>query len=95
MLVSLALIIALSLLDLTRTLLVSRTSLMKEVNPLGAALIDNPQALIALKTAATLFAVTHLYVLRQHRAAQQGAWWGCLVCTLLTARWLTFTSMLA
>lgn len=93
--VSLALIIALSLLDLTWTLLVSRTSLMKEVNPLGAALIDNPQALIALKTAATLFAVTLLYVLRQHRAAQQGAWWGCLVCTLLTARWLTFTSMLA
>ena len=66
---------------------------MKELNPLGAALIDDPLALIALKAGATFLAITLLFMLRQHRVAQQGAWWGCLICTLLTVRWLTFNSM--
>lgn len=92
---SLALVTVLSALDLIWTLLVSRAGDMKELNPLGAALIDDPLALIALKTTATLLAVGLLFGLRQHRVAQQGAWWACLICTLLTVRWLTFNSMFA
>ena len=92
---SLALVTVLSALDLIWTLLVSRAGDMKELNPLGAALIDEPLALIALKTTATLLAVGLLFGLRQHRVAQQGAWWACLICTLLTVRWLTFNSMFA
>ena len=92
---SLALVASLSALDLIWTLLVSRAGDMKELNPLGAALIDDPLALIALKTTATLLAVALLFGLRQHRVAQQGAWWACLICTLLTVRWLTFNSMFA
>ncbi|MCP4785287.1 MAG: hypothetical protein GY903_27865 [Fuerstiella sp.] len=90
---SLTLLVALSALDLIWTLLVSRAGDMKELNPLGAAFIDNPVALILLKTVATLTAVVLLFVLRQHHVAQKGAWWGCLICTLLTVRWLTFNSM--
>lgn len=90
---SLALVAALSALDLVWTLLVSRAGDMKELNPLGATLIDDPFSLIALKTIATSISVTLLFTLRQHRVAQQGAWWACLICTLLTVRWLTFTSM--
>lgn len=92
---SLAFVAALSALDLIWTLLVSRAGDMKELNPLGAALIDDPLALIALKTIATLTPVVLLFFLRQHRVAQQGAWWACLICTLLTVRWLTFNSMFA
>jgi hypothetical protein len=92
---SLALVAALSALDLIWTLIVSRAGDMKELNPLGAALMDDPFALIALKTIATLTAVVLLFTLRQHRVAQQGAWWACLICTLLTVRWLTFNSMFA
>jgi hypothetical protein len=92
---SLALVMVLSALDLIWTLLVSRAGDMKELNPLGAAVIDDPLALIALKTTATALAVALLFGLRQHRVAQQGAWWACLICTLLTVRWLTFNSMFA
>lgn len=92
---SLALVTVLSALDLIWTLLVSRAGDMKELNPLGAAVIDDPLALIALKTTATLLAVGLLFGLRRHRVAQQGAWWACLICTLLTVRWLTFNSMFA
>ena len=92
---SLALVATLSALDLIWTLLVSRAGDMRELNPLGAALIDDPFVLIALKSIATLTAVALLFALRQHRVAQHGAWWACLICTLLTVRWLTFNSMFA
>ncbi|MCP4784636.1 MAG: hypothetical protein GY878_13870 [Fuerstiella sp.] len=90
---SLTLVAAMSALDLSWTMLVGAAGDMKELNPLGAALIDDAVGLIAFKTCVTLMAVLLLYSLRQHRSAKEGAWWSCLICTLLTVRWLTFNSM--
>ncbi|HIE97531.1 MAG: DUF5658 family protein [Fuerstiella sp.] len=90
---SLMLVAALSALDLIWTILVSQTGSMRELNPLGSALIKDPQSLIILKVVATSVAVGILLTLQRHRIAQQGSWWGCLICTLLMVRWLTFNSM--
>ena len=90
---SLTLVAAMSALDLSWTMLVGAAGDMKELNPLGAALIDDAVGLIAFKTCVTLMAVLLLYSLRQHRSAKEGAWCSCLICTLLTVRWLTFNSM--
>jgi hypothetical protein len=90
---ALVLLTAMSILDVIWTILVSRTGGMKELNPLGAALIEDPQSLVILKATATSVAVGILFVIRRHPIAQRGAWWGCLICTLLTVRWLTFNSM--
>ncbi|MEO2018210.1 MAG: hypothetical protein ABGZ53_27980 [Fuerstiella sp.] len=90
---SLMLVAALSALDLIWSILVSQTGSMKELNPLGSALIQDPQSLIVLKVVATSVAVGILLTLQRHRIAQQGSWWGCLICTLLMVRWLTFNSM--
>ena len=90
---TLMLLAASAALDLTWTILVSRTGSMKELNPLGSALINDPQSLIILKVVATSVAVGILSALKRHRIAQKGSWWGCLVYTLLIARWLTFNSM--
>mgnify|MGYP006928176831 CR=1 FL=1 len=90
---SLMLVTALSALDLIWTILVSQTGSMRELNPLGSALIKDPQSLIILKLVATSVAVGILLVLQRHQIAQKGSWWGCLICTLLMVRWLTFNSM--
>jgi len=49
--------------------------------------------LIAAKATIICGSVGLLYFLRHHRQAQTAAWWACLICTLLTFRWLTFNSM--
>ena len=90
---SLMLVAALSALDLIWTILVSQTGSMRELNPLGSTLIKDPQSLIILKVVATSVAIGILLVLQRHQIAQKGSWWGCLICTLLMVRWLTFNSM--
>lgn len=91
----LMLIAAFSVLDLIWTLLASRANALTELNPIGSQLITNPIGLLAFKTLVTLGAIGILFALRSHRVAQRGAWWACLICTLLTVRWLTFNSMFA
>ena len=91
----LMLIAAFSVLDLIWTLLASRANALTELNPIGSQLIHNPIGLLAFKTLVTVGVIGILFVLRGHRVAQRGAWWACLICTLVTVRWLTFNSMFA
>lgn len=92
---SLILVVALSLLDLVWTLLASQAGTMRELNPVGGRLIDDPAKLIAFKVAMTGLAAGLIFKLRYYRRAQLASWWACLILTLLTVRWLTFNSMLA
>ena len=92
---SLILVVALSLLDLIWTLLASQAGTMRELNPVGGRLIDDPAKLIAFKVAMTGLAAGLIFKLRYYRRAQLASWWACLILTLLTVRWLTFNSMLA
>ena len=92
---SLILVVALSLLDLIWTLLASQAGTMRELNPVGGRLIDNPTTLIFFKVAMTGLAAGLIFKLRYYRRAQLASWWACLILTLLTVRWLTFNSMLA
>ncbi|QDV69795.1 hypothetical protein Poly24_35120 [Rosistilla carotiformis] len=92
--VSVALICAHASLDLAWTLLTSQAGQMREINPVGAQFVDSPVALITFKAIATLTACGLLIGLRKHRFAQTACWWMCLVCTILTFRWLIFSSML-
>ena len=92
---SLALVVVYSVLDLTWTILAHQAGQMLELNPLGSHLIENPLHLVVFKAGATGLAVGLLFVLRKYRRAQLAAWWVCLVCTLLTARWLTISPMMA
>jgi hypothetical protein len=92
---SLMLVVALSLLDLVWTLLASQAGTMRELNPVGGRLIDDPAKLIFFKVTMTGLAAGLMYKLRNYRRAQLASWWACLILTLLTVRWLTFNSMLA
>lgn len=86
-------IVGLSVLDLTCTLLAMRANVMHELNPLASHLFGDPMAMIAFKLSVTLLGAAVLYVLRAHHSARQAAWWLCLVCTLVTVRWVAFNSL--
>lgn len=92
---SLKLVVALSLLDLIWTLLASQAGTMRELNPVGGRLINDPTMLILFKVVMTGLAAGLIFKLRYYRRAQLASWWACLILTLLTIRWLTFNSMLA
>lgn len=91
--ISVGLVVALSALDLVWTLLAAQAGQMRELNPLASQWIDDPQRLLAFKAAATLVGCGLLFALRRHPRAQVAAWWLCLVCTVLTFRWVVFNSM--
>lgn len=86
-------VVALSLLDLVYTVLALQTSQMREMNPLGTHFIHDPVLLAVFKGLATLVGVSILVALRRYRGAQMASWWLCLICTVVTFRWLTFNSM--
>ncbi len=90
---SMLLVSVLSGLDLIWTLLAFQAGQMRELNPLGSRLIEDPLMLIAFKAAMTTLSVSLILALRKHRPAQVASWWACLICTLLTVRWLVFNSM--
>ncbi len=90
---SLLIVGILSALDLAWTIAASQSGTMRELNPLGSQLIDNPLQLVIFKLAASSTAIGLLYWLHRQPIAQVASWWSCLVLTLLTARWLTLHSM--
>ena len=90
---SVVLLILLGLFDLGATLIAQRAGGFVELNPLGDQLIGNPLLLTAFKMTSLLMACAILYALRRYRGAQAAAWWMCLLCTVLTFRWLTYSSM--
>jgi hypothetical protein len=87
-------IVAFSILDLVWTILASHDGSMKELNPFGARLISDPVMLVSFKLATTFASVGILLYLRRFHRVTLASWWLCLVLTLLTARWLTFNSLL-
>jgi len=88
------LIIAFSVLDLIWTMLASHDGSMRELNPIGRHLLSDPILLACFKVCTTGVAVGILIYLRSHPRVHLAAWWLCLLLTLMTARWLVFTSML-
>ena len=92
---SLLIVAGLSFIDLVWTLIAHQSGAMRELNPIGNQLIGNPFLLVLFKTAVTGMSIGLLYWLRTQPLARKATWWCCLVLTLLTARWLTFHSLLA
>ena len=88
----LLLIAAMSALDLTWTILMSQAGQMRETNPIAAKLISSPWQLIAFKIFVTTGACGILYSLRTHQTVQKATWWMCIVCILLTFRWVMMSS---
>lgn len=92
---ALVVVLLMSVIDLVWTMLGHQSGTMKELNPIGGSLLSSPFSLFVFKASMTALAVGLLYSLRQLHLAQKATWWSCLVLTLLTARWLTFQSMMA
>lgn len=91
--VALLLMLAMSALDLVWTILAGQAGIMREVNPLAAKLLQTPMQLVLFKVAATGLGFAILYVWRRRAQIQQATWWMCLVCVLLTFRWVVFDSV--
>ena len=90
---SVVLLVLLGIFDLGCTLVAQRAGGFTEMNPLGSQLVENPALLTAFKLTTLLLACAILYALRRYRGAQVASWWMCLLCTVLTFRWLTYNSM--
>ena len=83
---SLTIVGVLSSLDLVWTLIAHQSGAMRELNPLGNGLIQDPIQLILFKITITGLAIGILYYLHEQPLARRATWWCCLVLTLLTAR---------
>ena len=89
---SLIFVVLLSLLDLTWTILVGQAGQMRELNPVGSHLIQDPRHLAGFKIGATLPSLGLLWLLRRHKRAQVAAWWICLILVFVAFRWVTVNS---
>lgn len=85
---SLFLVLALAMLDGMWTWLSAAAGQMRELNPLAARLLDQPDALLTFKLGCTLGPAALIFALRRHRAAQLAAWWMCFITTLVICRWV-------
>lgn len=91
--VALLLMLGMSAVDLLWTILAGQAGIMKEINPLAAGLIRSPASLAAFKVTATLLGCGILFAIRSRRHGQTATWWMCLVCVLVTFRWVMFDSL--
>jgi hypothetical protein len=89
---TLVLIALMSLLDLTWTILAAQANQMRELNPFGSHLVEDPRHLVGFKVGATFPSLALLWLLRGYKRAQIAAWWICLLLTVLAFRWLAFNS---
>jgi len=87
------LVAVLSFFDLGCTVLSQSSIGFAEMNPLGSHLLSSPVHLVAFKVTSLLLGCGILLSLRRYRGAQVASWWLCLVCTILTFRWATYTSL--
>lgn len=92
--IALLLMLAMSAIDLVWTILAGQAGVMREINPLAAGLIKTPVQLVAFKVVATGIGFAILYAWRRRSQIQQATWWMCLVCVLLTFRWVVFDSVM-
>lgn len=93
--IALLLMLVMSAIDLAWTILAGQAGVMREVNPLAAGYLQSPLQLIVLKVIATGLGCGILYVWRTRRQVQNATWWMCLVCVLLTFRWVVFDSVIS
>lgn len=93
--VALLLMLAMSTLDLVWTVLAGEAGIMKEVNPLAARYIHSPKELALFKVVATSIGLGILFIWRHRRQIQQATWWLCLICVLLTFRWIVVDSLMS
>jgi len=87
------LLAALGGLDLFLTLAAQQAGGFLELNPLGSLLADQPLLLGGFKLLSLSAACLILVMLRRYRGAQVASWWLCLLCTMLTFRWVTYNSL--
>lgn len=80
--------------DLAWTILAGQAGAMREINPVAAGLIHSPIQLAVFKVAATSTGCGILYIWRQRHRIQVATWWMCLICALVTFRWVVFDSMI-
>jgi len=89
---SLVLIGLLSLIDLLWTTFSSTESHFHEMNPLGNRFLLDGAFLAAFKGISLFAGITLLFVLRKYKGAQVASWWACMICTLVTFRWIVLDS---
>ena len=92
--IALLLMLVMSSIDLVWTILAGQAGVMREVNPFAAGFIQSPLQLVMLKVCATGLGCGILYIWRQKPQIHDATWWMCLVCVLLTFRWVVFDSVL-
>lgn len=93
--IALWLMLGMALIDLAWTVLATQAGVMKEVNPVAEKLVSSPLQLAIFKTFATGIGFGIFYLWRQRRQIQVATWWMCLVCVLVTFRWIIFDSAIS
>ncbi|MHB8866168.1 MAG: hypothetical protein ACYC6N_27610 [Pirellulaceae bacterium] len=89
---STAYISVLSMLDLFWTNMRASDLHFRELNPLGSHLLADGVSPTVFKLTAVAVSVVLLLGMRRFRGAQTASWWLCLICTLVTFRWLMLDS---
>lgn len=89
---SLVLIGLLSCIDLLWTTTMSTEIHFQEMNPVGNHFLLEGTSLTAFKVVSLASALALLFFLRKFKGAQMASWWTCMVCTLVTFRWIVLDS---
>ena len=87
-----ALITAMSVIDLYLTILYITHTGMNEINPLARAMMgyESPAILGLWKLATVALGVGILALIRHKRSAEIGAWVGCLILGSLMVHWVSY-----